>query len=415
MAAIPPPARPHPARDMVVIAEWVIPLFRIAIIAMTPLQLMRTGPIKFLVAALVAINAVMLYLGWHRRGPYSRGRPGIVFDLLFALLSMTLFVVLLPSHTYARMLPDSPLPLANYLAPCAAALAVWSAPRPPAGRVRALHGLRDVILVGALLPLLAGFCLLNGYRPAELRWADLTMQVVPTWIALFVGYAIARIAVDFARSQADLIRAQTEERLNAVEHEHNRHFDWLHSRVLPVLGTIALHLESGRLSVSEAAAAARDVDFAIRQKRHRDLLNDRNVRLADIVSFYMRFSKPQRDHAGRPVTGVALGGVTLDGETAHLVDRTLGGLVSNASKYAGPDHWTCNVSRGDGRIIIRVEDNGPGFPDSRLTQPGTSLSDLRCALEAAGGALTRLAPLSGSGTVMIASIPEESNGSHSSR
>ncbi|MBO0893325.1 MAG: hypothetical protein J2O39_03025 [Acidimicrobiales bacterium] len=406
-----PPTMAHPARDMVVIAEWAVPLFRIAIIAMTPLQLMRTGPIKFLVAALVAINAVMLYLGWRRRGPYSRGRPGIVFDLLFALLSMTLFVVLLPTRTYAQMLPNSPLPLANYLAPCAAALAVWTAPRPQAGHLRALHRLRDIVLVGTLLPLLAGFCLLNGYHPSELRWAALTMQVVPTWIALFVGYAIARIAVDFATAQANLIRAQTEERLDAVEHEHNRHFDWLHSRVLPVLGTIGLHLESGRISVSEAATAARDVDFAIRNKRHRDLLNDRSVRLADIVSFYMRFSNPQRDHAGRPVAGAALGGVTLDGETAHLVDRTLGGLVSNASKYAGPDRWSFHVTRRDGRIVVRVEDEGPGFSDRWLTQPGSSLSDLRCSLEAAGGTLTRLAPLSGSGTVMIASIPEESNGS----
>ncbi|MBO0715624.1 MAG: hypothetical protein J2P59_12770, partial [Acidimicrobiales bacterium] len=156
LAAAVPPTMAHPARDMVVIAEWAVPLFRIAIIAMTPLQLMRTGPIKFLVAALVAINAVMLYLGWRRRGPYSRGRPGIVFDLLFALLSMTLFVVLLPTRTYAQMLPNSPLPLANYLAPCAAALAVWTAPRPQAGHLRALHRLRDIVLVGTLLPLLAG-------------------------------------------------------------------------------------------------------------------------------------------------------------------------------------------------------------------------------------------------------------------
>lgn len=407
--------QPDPARNMVVVAEWAVPLFRIAIIAMTPVQFLGTAPIKLLVAALVAINAVMLYLGWHRRGPYSRGRPGIAFDLLLAVASMTLFVVLLPTRTYARMLPDSPLPLANYLAPCAAALAVWTAPRPPARTVRVLHVLRDVILVGALIPLLAGFCLLNGYQPAELRWTDLTMQVVPTWIALFVGYAIARIAVDFAASQADLIRAQNEARLDAVEREHNRHFDWLHSRVLPVLGTIGLHLEPGRISVSDAATAARDVDFAIRQKRHRDLLGDRNVRLADIVSFYMRSSHAHRDRTGRPVTGAALGGVTLSGERADLVDRTLGGLVSNASKYAGPDRWTCQVTRRDGSIVIRVEDDGPGFPDSQLTQPGSSLNDLCCALEAAGGALTRQAPRSGSGTVMVARIPEGNDGPHSAR
>lgn len=413
--ASPPATKPHPAPDMVIIAEWALPLFRIAIIALTPVQFFASTPIKFLVAALVAINAVTLYLGWHRRGPYSRGRPGIVSDLLLALISMTIFVVLLPTRTYAGMLPDSPLPLANYLTPSAAALALWSAPRPQARHLRALQGLRDVILVGTLVPLLAGFCLLNGYKPAELRWVDLTMQVVPTWIALFVGYAIARIAADFAASQSDLIRAQTEERLNAVEREHNRHFEWLHSRVLPVLGTVGLHLESGRISVSEAATAARELDFAIRQKRHRDLLNGRNVRLADIVSFYMRFSNPQRDRFGRPVTGVALGGVTLDGEKADLVDRTLGGLVSNANKYAGPGSWSCHVTRGGGAIVIRVEDSGPGFPDSQLTEPGSSLNDLRCALEAAGGTLRRLSPLVGSGTVMIAHIPEEDDGSHSAR
>lgn len=392
---------------MVVIAEWALPLFRIAIIALTPVAFLRTTPIKLLVAALVVVNVVMLYLGWHRRGPYSRGAPGILFDLLLALVSMTVFVALLPAHTFAQGLPASPLPLANYLTPCAAALAVWSSPRRQARHLQGLWAVRDLVLVGLLVPLLAGFCLLNGYSLDELRWADLTMQAVPTWIALLIGYAIARIAADFAAAQAELVRAQTEERLSAVEQEHNRHFDWLHSRVLPVLGTISLHLESGRITTGEAAKAARDVDVAIREQRHRDLLNEREVRLADIVSFYMRWSNPRRDGAGLPVAGAGLGGVTLDGETADLVDRALGGLVSNANKYAGPDRWTCAVSRAHGTIVIRVEDDGPGFPGSHLSRPGSSLNDLRCALEAAGGRLRRLQPASGSATIMEARIPEE--------
>lgn len=410
-----PPTKAHPARDMVVIAEWTVPVFRASILATTPLQFLRVTPIQFLVAALVVINAVLLYLGWHHRGLYSRGGPGIVFDVLLALVSMALFAVLLPTRTYARGLPDAPLPLANFLAPCAVVLGLWRAPRPQARHVGALYGLRDIVLVGALIPLFAGFCLLNGYPLAELRWVDLTMQAVPSWIALFLGYAFARIAVDFAASQADLIRAQDEERFNVVEREHNRHFDWLHSRVLPALGTIGLHLESGRISVNEAATVARDLDLAIREQRHNDLLKDRNIRLADIVSFYMRFSHPKPDDAGRPVDGAALGGVTLGAEMAHLVDRALGGLVSNALKYAGPDSWTCQVTRSDGSIVIRVEDSGPGFANTQLTRPGSSLNDLRCALEAAGGSLTRLARLSGSGSVMVARIPEEDNGSHPAR
>jgi signal transduction histidine kinase len=115
------------------------------------------------------------------------------------------------------------------------------------------------------------------------------------------------------------------------------------------------------------------------------------------------------------VAGAALGGVTLDTDKADLVDRTLGDLVSNANKHAGPDRWMCQVTRSGGSIVIRVEDSGPGFPDSQLSQPGSSLNNLRGALEAAGGTLTRMAPHSGSGAIMVARIPEENCGPHSAR
>lgn len=397
---------------MVILAEWAVPLFRLAILAMTPLHLLRTAPIRVLVGSLVAAYLVLLYLAWHRRGPYGRGPAGIVFDVALVVVVMVLFAALLPARTYAQPMPAAPLPLANFLAPCAAVLGLWPAPGPHR-HARALYVLRDVLVVGSLVPFFAVLCLVNGYRLDELSWGDLAMQALPSWLALFVGYALARIAVDFAASQADLIRAQAEERLALVEQEQHRHFDWLHSRVLPVLSTIGLHLESGRISAEEAAAAARHVEFTIREHRHRGLLNDQQVRLADIVSFYMRFSRGNPDRAEDLSARTGLGGVTLDAVTAGLVDRTMGGLVSNAAKHAGPGRWTCHVSRTPGTIVIQVEDDGPGFSESQMTQPGTSLNDLRCALVEAGGSLTRVAPDTGPGTVMIAYIPEDHHGSPS--
>lgn len=397
---------------MVILAEWTVPLFRLAILAMTPLHLLRTVPIRVFVPSLVTAYLVLLYLAWHRRGPYARGWAGIVFDLLLTVFVMVLFAALLPTRSYAQALPEAPLPLANFLAPCAAVLGLWPAPGPHP-HARAFYVLRDVVVVGALVPFFAVLCLLNGYRLDQLSWGDLAMQALPSWLALFVGYALARIAVDFAASQAGLIRAQAEERLALVEQEQHRHFDWLHSRVLPVLSTIGLHLESGRISAEEAAAAARHVEFTIREHRHRGLLDAQQVRLADIVSFYMRFARRNPDSADDLTAGTGLGGVTLDAATAGLVDRTMGGLVSNAVKHAGPGRWTCQVSRTPGAIVIQVEDDGPGFPDGQLTRPGTSLNDLRCALVAAGGSLTHLAPDTGPGTVMIAHIPEDHHGSSS--
>ena len=77
--------------------------------------------------------------------------------------------------------------------------------------------------------------------------------------------------------------------------------------------------------------------------------------------------------------------------------------LANVAKYAHADRASVGVQREDGRILVRIADEGAGGADPAR---GSGLRGLADRVEAVGGRLTVSSPV-GSGTSVLAEIPLE--------
>jgi signal transduction histidine kinase len=75
--------------------------------------------------------------------------------------------------------------------------------------------------------------------------------------------------------------------------------------------------------------------------------------------------------------------------------------VTNAAKHAGAERVAVNMSTSDGRLLIRVTDDGRGGAHAR---PGSGLAGLMDRVAALGGSLNMNSP-AGHGTVIEAELP----------
>lgn len=75
--------------------------------------------------------------------------------------------------------------------------------------------------------------------------------------------------------------------------------------------------------------------------------------------------------------------------------------LANAAKHSGASRVTVAVARGDGRLRVRVDDDGRG---GAAATPGSGLEGLRDRVEAVGGRLSLASP-PGGGTVLEARLP----------
>jgi signal transduction histidine kinase len=103
-------------------------------------------------------------------------------------------------------------------------------------------------------------------------------------------------------------------------------------------------------------------------------------------------------------------GVDVDAEVASLLASRAGDMVqlarealSNVSRHA--EATTCRISlrRGDGNVVLEIDDDGRGF-ETETTSWGMGLRNLRERAESLGGML-EVDSTSGEGTTVRATLP----------
>lgn len=372
-------------------AEWTGSAFRIFNLATTDHRFDRTTRIHVLFAAMVAINTATLILSLRRRGPFTWGRAGVVFEIAESAGTMLLLAILLPARSYQSGLPGQ-LPLANYLCPLAVLLAIYR--RAAAGTGRAWRAvLSDLFLMGLLVPYFALLAVVNGYRPDQIRWDNLASQAAPTVLAVFIGYGLWRVVRDFADAE-----------VQAADAQHEAFSAWLHSELLGTLAALRLLTNptttaTARTRTAAITAGLEDLDQAVRSAQHHLTLDQDSVAVADLIAHQVRRFRTVV-HVDSP--GM-VGGWRLDGPAARHLDRLLGDVFTNATQ-AGATRINLTVDRHRHHYLIQVTDNGPGIPDDALDHPETSLGRLAAATAALGGTLTGRRNNQG-GTRITATIP----------
>jgi signal transduction histidine kinase len=221
----------------------------------------------------------------------------------------------------------------------------------------------------------------------------------------------AAIAVENARLYDETERRGRElQRLQVLE-ERERIGKELHDGVIQSLFAVGMSLQALATSSSEPETARRleaaveDVDGAIRDLRNY-IFGLRPGILAD----------RQLDQALTELTsefGARTGVVTVvdvDGEVASVLASHAGDVVqlarealSNVSRHGHAT--TCRVSlrRGDGGLILEIDDDGRGF-DVGTTTWGMGLQNLRERIESLGGTL-EVESTAGEGTTIRATLP----------
>ena len=91
----------------------------------------------------------------------------------------------------------------------------------------------------------------------------------------------------------------------------------------------------------------------------------RSARSRSSSSGSCRASSSPRMAGGRgsPSSSISRPGLPTVSADPTYVEQVVRNLLSNAAKYGGLDSTvTVRAERGDGEVIVRVLDNGPGFP-----------------------------------------------------
>jgi signal transduction histidine kinase len=220
----------------------------------------------------------------------------------------------------------------------------------------------------------------------------------------------AAIAVENARLHDETERKGVElQRLQVLE-ERERIGKELHDGVIQSLFAVGMSLQGLASSTADAEAARRleaaveDVDGAIRDLRNYifglrpGILADRQLDQA--------LKEMASEFAAR--TGVVTV-VDVDGELASLLASRAGDVVqlvrealSNVSRHA--EATTCRISlrRGDGGVVLEIDDDGRGF-DVDATTWGMGLRNLGERAESLGGVL-EVESTPGEGTTVRATL-----------
>lgn len=97
-------------------------------------------------------------------------------------------------------------------------------------------------------------------------------------------------------------------------------------------------------------------------------------------------------------------GLTYFGETATHLFRIAQEAVNNALKHAAPGEVRISLSGSAGRLVLEVEDDGEGMPETLPTDAGIGLQVMRHRATLLGGNLTITAAPAG-GTLLRCDVP----------
>jgi hypothetical protein len=331
---------------------------------------------------LIAVGGIHAALGIYVRltkGPVVRGGPWMAVWLAGAYAMPILIALLVAPHTYAQnsaCIQGCTYPSPPFLF---MALCPWIF-----GRM--LN--RPAFEAGLLLALGAEYFglvyLINGTVTPTTAESALSATL---WalVAYGLGKVIGRLTGVVQRTEADIRRQK-----------NNQFFDFLHSHIKA--GLAAVRFEQP--SVTAMLEKIEELEAVVSDERIDTLLSQDQVPLAMLCSERIRTFSGLITIAETPRSGSR----TVSSEVGRLLNQALGDLLKNAVDAHASTIWiTLEVAQG--RFILSVSDDGPGFDNAVLDDPTRSLYRLRQSARELGGELQRH-PRHPHGSQMVMSVPE---------
>ena len=231
-----------------------------------------------------------------------------------------------------------------------------------------------LVMLGAAEALLAVLLWLGSSFPGAGSWLLFSAILVAAW---FLGDIVRRwqsAAAAHAQRARELERAREELARLAVGAERLRIARELHDVVAHSMSVIAMHAGSGRLAVDRDPVAARKALEVVEQSSRDALAEMRRLvtvlRDADDGEPVLAPAPGLLD-VHRLVAEVAAAGVIVDvhteGDLAEVPDgvslaayRIVQEALTNVVRHVGQGHAHLSVMVGDGKVVLRVTDDGAG-------------------------------------------------------
>jgi signal transduction histidine kinase/ligand-binding sensor domain-containing protein len=243
-------------------------------------------------------------------------------------------------------------------------------------------------------------------EPAAISFVILAPWWQRAWFLALVALTLVLVALSLHRARVS--------RLLAVERMRTRIATDLHDDIGASLSQIAVlsevirqqapgdrelgdRLERVAATSRELVASMSDIVWAISPSRDS---------LRDLVQRMRRFASDVLTASGVPFTFHApdhMDELRLDADLRRHVYLIFKEAVNNLARHARAGKATIDLSVGDGRLTVRITDDGVGF-DAAEAESGTGLTSLR-ARAAAIGATIDVASAPGRGTSVLLELP----------
>jgi hypothetical protein len=332
---------------------------------------------KVILALLIPAHVALLPAYLRGRGPFSRGGLWVLAGVLASFAIIGLSAAACRPGTYGNPW----FFMVNYSAATFGLLACY----PWSGWSQHRRIAVELAIFAAFFAYLLALCALNNGSVGWTQVRSLAATMLWPLLGYVLGKGIRQVAIVATARQLEV------QRTNFTDFYH-----FLHSDVKASIAAVRHDLPASDVRTVERL---RQLDAAVSEYRVRLVLGKDQVPVADL------FSERIKVFAGtvRITESPQVGGLTLPRPVGLLVGRALGDLLTNAVVHGGTAVGI-GFDYDDHGVALRIDDDGPRFPDSVLEDESTSLHRLRQAARDLGGDLTKAAATLG-GSSMRLTVP----------
>jgi signal transduction histidine kinase len=371
--------RPRMARQMAEAIEWVVFAYQGVSLLQTALINPFPPAYRSAVLALAAIHFGFAVFVLRNRGLILRNQSWILAWVLSAAAIPVVLALMLPHKLYGTN--DSCVTACTYPAPVVLIISLYP-------WIFGAFILRKLVAPGLIVVLLAEWLALISLLGDKFTLTAVQSILVSVmWVAAAygIGWALRRIVEVWLRER------------NEVEQQSAENFvNFLHSHIKA--GLAAVERESP--NIRGMLEKLHDLQVVVSEKRLSLLLSKDQIPLAVVCSERIRVFSGQVRIAETP----RIGARTSSQPVGQLIDRALGDLLSNAVAHGAETVWIRFAPRSD-ELVLEVLDDGPGFEDRVLDDPGKALHRLRQAARELGGDLNRYSG-EPNGSKMVLNVPQ---------
>ena len=365
-------------RQLVDRMEWVGFAYQGAALVQTALVDPFEPAEKTVVLVLGAAHLALAAVIWRTKGPFIRGGGAAAAWVATIFIIPVIIALLAAPGTYASN--SSCVQACTYPAAPLLFVAVY-----PWVFTRAFG--KSPVGIGLVVAVcLEWFLLIYLINGGFDRTSVLSALSSVIWVVVSygIGRIVARLTGVVRKGEKQIQQQKTEE-----------FFNFLHSHIKS--GLAAIRLEQP--NVPAMLEKVGELEHTVSEQRLTQLLSLDRVPLAMLCSERIRAFSGVIRIAETP----RMGARTVRGPVGILIDRALGDLLKNAVVHGAQTVWVRMETR-TGMLVLEIADDGPGFDEAVMDDPGTSLHRLRGSARELGGDLRRSGHLPRGSRLML-SVP----------